>query len=280
MNFKIALAVATTATAACTVSLQAQPVDGCGAAYISAFETAQKMANTDNCVWDQVDTLEEAVAVQKTAVEHFTSQGAEPIGYKVTSATDGRVVGTIMSNMVMVSGSGVEVASGAALVSEADILVRVKDAGINSATTLEEVVAHLDQVIPLIESSDMMTAEGIDRTVASWTATNGNARYAFVGEPVEIDGSAEWVERFANINVVFSDETGKVMADTTMNRNPLESVLDVLASFKERGLGEELKAGDVISLGNFGRPMRPKAGQTFTAVFQGLDDGVVVANYK
>ena len=278
---KIQASIATVTLMAGCASLQAQSlVEQCAQDFINSFENAAKLEVGEACPWDQIDTLEEAVAIQKIAVEHFRSTGAEPAGYKVTSATDGRVIGTIMNNMIVPSGSAIDLASGSSLVSEADILVRVKDAAINEATTLEEVVQHLDAVIPLIESSDMMVASGVDRTVASWTATNGNARWAIAGEPIEIDGSPEWVDRFAAINVVFTDETGKVMADTAMSRNPLESVLDLLQSFRDRGQGEMLAAGDVISLGNFGRPMRPSSGQTFTATFQGLQDQQVIASYK
>ena len=58
--------------------------------------------------------------------------------------------------MVRPGGSTVPAAFGARPLYEADLLVRVKDAAINHARTPEEVLQHIDQVIPFIELPDLV----------------------------------------------------------------------------------------------------------------------------
>ena len=65
----------------------------------------------------------------------------------------------------------------ARLLSDSDLLLRVRSPAINQARTLEEAAAEIDAAIPFIESSDMMLPQGTPRTKPIWTATNGNARW-------------------------------------------------------------------------------------------------------
>jgi 2-keto-4-pentenoate hydratase len=65
--------------------------------------------------------------------------------------TDKPVWGKLYEGMLLQSGVTLDAAFGARPLYEADLLVRVKSAGINQAKTPLEVLATIDQIIPFIE---------------------------------------------------------------------------------------------------------------------------------
>ena len=67
--------------------------------------------------------------------------------------TDQPVWGALYRDMLLNGGAVVSPAFGARPLFEADMLVRVKDAGVNNASTPAEVLAHVDQIIPFMEAT-------------------------------------------------------------------------------------------------------------------------------
>lgn len=125
----------------------------------------------------------------------------------------------------------------ARLLSEGDLLLRVRSPAINQARTLEEVAAEIDAAIPFIESSDMMLPQGTPRTKPIWTATNGNARWGVLGEPQDLSHMtpAERVRRLGALEVALSNAAGEQLQRAGMRSNPLQSVLEVLEDLRRRG---------------------------------------------
>lgn len=286
MSIRIAGLTVLSVLAACTTS-QAPveaPValDPCAEEYLAAFAAGRKLENTEGCNWGELVAQERSDSIQADIARAHPA-GGKAIGYKVTNASDGRVVGVITDAMLLASGATVDLSTGSRLLGEGDILVMVGSANINTATTLEEVAASIATVIPFIESSDMMLPQGASRTKAIWTASNGNARWGVMGEPVDVSGMdpAELVTMMGGIEVELFDENGEQMQKSSMRNNPLQSILDVIEDMQRRG-NVELKVGDLISLGNFGRPRFPTSGNTYKAVFHGLAEPApeVVAHYK
>jgi len=90
-----------------------------------------------------------------------------PIGYKVGLTNEairrmlkgsGPVWGTLYSGDFAASGAKVSAKFGARPTVEADLLVRVGSSDIQRATTPQEVLAALDEIIPFIELPDMLVA--------------------------------------------------------------------------------------------------------------------------
>lgn len=251
-----------------TVEFTDELVAQCASEWANAFNAGVTVEITESCPWDQVLLTEDAYRINAAAVDLLDG---EVIGYKVTTAGDGSVLGTLKTGMVQSASEAVDLSAGAGVIAEADILVRVSDTRINQATSLEEVVRYIDVMIPFIESSDMMLGDGLGRTKALWTASNGNARYGAMGEPVPVEPTADFIERFGAMQVVVIDDQGEVQKDSSARTNPLMAVLTVLEEFEARGLGEELKVGDLISLGTYGGPIRTIGpGSTLTATYTGL----------
>lgn len=267
---------------ACAATEAPVALDPCADEYVAAYTAGRQLENTESCNWGELVDQERSDTIQ-AGLARAHPAGGNAVGYKVTNASDGRVVGVITDAMLLASGSTVDLSSGTRLLGESDLLVMVGSTDINDATTLEEIAASIGTVIPFIESSDMMLPEGAARTKAIWTASNGNARWGFMGEPVDVSDMepAAIVEMLANLEVELFDENGEQLQRSGMRNNPLQSVFDVLEDMRRRG-NVQLKAGDLISLGNFGRPRFPKSGNSYKAVFHGLADPApeVEASYK
>lgn len=268
--------------AGCATAEDEAAVDPCITEYLAAFPAGRRLENVAGCNWGEIVSQERADAIQASIAAAHPA-GGDAVGYKVTNAEGGRVVGVITSAMLLPSGATVDLTTGARILGESDILVRVGSATINDATTIEEVAAAIAEVIPFIESSDTMLPQGAPRTKPVWTSSNGNARYGFRGEAVDVSdmAPAALVELLGNLQVELIDENGESMQTSGMRFNPLESVLVVIEDMQRRG-GIRLQAGDLVSLGNFGRPRFPQPGNSYTAVFHGLADPAprVVAKYE
>ena len=266
------IAIALAGCALPQVSTQNTAPDPCVLEYVSAFTAGRRLENVAGCNWGQLTDLGRSDRIQ-SAIAASHPAGGIPVGYKLTNAEGGRVVGVLTSGMLLDNAATVELSTGTRLLGEGDLLVRVSSSAINTATSIEQVAVSVGSVIPFIESSDMMLPEGAGRTKAIWTAANGNARWGVRGGEISLAGlsAAEKVRLLAELRVELIDETGKSLQVSGMQRNPLHSVLDVLSDMQRRG-DAALKKGDLVSLGNFGRPRFPASGSSLTAVFHGLAD--------
>ncbi len=257
-------------------------IDPCTTEYLAALTAGRGLEDTAGCIWSQLSDLRRSDRIQSEIIMMHPT-GGEPVGYKVTKASDGRVVGTITDGMLLRSASKISLSSSARLLGEADLLVRVKTTAIMQAVTLEGVAAEVDAVIPFIESSDMMLPQGTPRTKAIWTASNGNARWGVLGDELDVSGmvAADIVSTVGALSVELVDEHGETIQISSMKRHPLQSVLDVIEDMQRRG-NVQLEAGDLISLGNFGRPRYPNPGNAYTAIYHGLTDPAprVVVTYE
>lgn len=209
----------------------------------------------------------------------------EPIGYKagLTSAAvqkrfnhDAPVRGTLYASMMLADGASVEAAFGARPVFEGDLLVRVSDAAINRATTHEQVLAAIDQVIPFIELPDLVVQAPARLNGAAINAINVGARLGVMGAPIPVP--ALRAERFAlgdalRDMVVILSEGGKEVdrgKGSDVLEHPLNAVVWLVKDLARSGGGVALKPGDLVSLGSFSRLLPPKAGQSVEAVYWGL----------
>jgi 2-keto-4-pentenoate hydratase len=214
-----------------------------------------------------VADMQTARCVQEGVV---TGIAGETIGWKVglTSAAmqerlgvDQPVAGRLLEGMLLEDGARAERGYAARPLVEADLMVRVADAGIMQATDQEEALAHLDAFIPFIELADLVIAEGEELSAEVITAVNVGARLGVVGEPVGMEVGDEWLTALGGmtVRVETTDEEGEptgVVGDYpggAILGHPLEAVLWLVRHLEERG--ESLEAGDLVSLGSFGPPL-------------------------
>jgi 2-keto-4-pentenoate hydratase len=226
-----------------------------------------------------IESMADAVCARDKFVAAI-AKGEKVVGYKAGLTAkavqerfkaDAPVAGILLDSMVLKDGAKVPAAYGARPVFEADMLLVVKDAGINRAKTPEEALAHISGMRPFIELPDLALAQGEKLEAPQLLAINVAARLGVAGAEVPLQANAETVKALADVKIIMTDETGKVLAENTGAAtlgNPLNAVIWLVADLA--GSGRELKAGDLISVGSFSALLPPRAGSTVTVRYEGL----------
>lgn len=189
---------------------------------------------------------------------------------------DQPVWGVLYEDMLLNDGASVHVGWGARPLYEADMLVRVKSEAINSARTLEEVIAAIDQIIPFIELPDLAVETPAQLNGPGLSAINVGARFGVKGVPIAVpesaEGRARMLDALRDMEVVVSD--GKNNAELARGRgsdilgHPLNAVTWLAQALAREG--QSMKPGQLISLGSFTPLTPPTDGLTVLATYRGL----------
>jgi 2-keto-4-pentenoate hydratase len=223
-------------------------------------------------------SMEEAVRIRDGLVAELSDSQGKVVGYKAgltnpavqkRFGTTSPVRGVLLEKMLLDDGAEVPAKFGAIPFFEADLVVVVKDEGINQAKTPADVMKHLASIRPFIELPDLVTAKDQPLTAAVITAFNVGARLGVLGKPIA--PTPEMVDALGKMMVVMRDQDGKELArvpGAAILGHPLNAVVwladDVAKS------GGKLRAGDILSLGSFTPPNFQKAGMTITVTYEGL----------
>ena len=203
--------------------------------------------------------------------------------------------GTLLYNMLLNSGATVPSQFGSRPLFEPDLMVRVRSAAINQATTHHDVLAALESVIPFIELPDLMFAPGVELDANDLIAVNVGARLGVMGEEISLNSALssrldgqDWVDVLGNIEVDMVAEAttnidqsgGETSPQLIASGNsqallghPLDVVLWMVEDLKRSG--QSLRPGDLLSLGSITAPMPVIAGQTIQARYYGLTEEVI-----
>ncbi len=226
-------------------------------------------------------TMEQAVKIQERFVALISKEYGEPAGYKAgltnpqvqkVFGVNQPVRGTMLKKMLLKNGAVVPSNFGSVPMSEGDLIVRVKDDGINQAKTAEEALRHLDAVIPFIELPDMVCAKNVKFNGPVLVAINVGTRHGVLGDPIALEGTKEWAERLKNFTLQVFDEKGALIGEgkgTALLGDPLSATLWIKDSLVAEG--KKLKQGDLLSLGSLTKMMPVKPGMTLKARYVGLD---------
>ncbi len=216
--------------------------------------------------------------------------GGKVIGYKAgltNPAVQKRfnasapVYGVLYQSMMLQDGATVEAKFGARPLYEADLLVRVRDALVNKAKTPEEVVRHIDQVIPAIELPDLVVAAPSKLDGAAIAAINVGARFFVMGTPIPVVPTTPVGEALRTMVVIVSGPAGEQDRGkgSDVLEHPLNAVIWLAQELNRQGMA--LKKGDLVSVGSFSKLLPPQAGQKVTVQYQGLPGNPVVSvNFK
>ncbi len=219
-------------------------------------------------------SLEDGLCAQDKLVRILQSHWGRPVGYKLalTSApvqqrfgVDHPIRGVIFENTVRLrSGAEVPARFGAQPIIESDFLVRVRDAGINTAGRDHlAILRHLDQVIPYIELADVPLTGNPD--AANLAAVNAGARLGVLGTPIPVEATEEFARRLGAMAVTMTDDTGRQLArlpGTAVLGHPLNAVAFLAEDLAKAG--RRLEAGQLLSIAGFSPLITPEAGRTRT----------------
>ena len=223
-------------------------------------------------------TMEEASRIRDGLVAELSASQGKVVGYKAgltnpavqkRFGTTSPVRGVLLEKMLLDDGAVVPVKFGAIPFFEADLVVVVKDEGINQAKTPADVMKHVASIRPFIELPDLVTAKDQPLTAAVITSFNVGARLGVLGKPIA--PAPEMVDALGKMSVVMRDQDGKELArvpGAAILGHPLNAVVWLAEDLAKSG--GKLKAGDILSLGSFTPPNFQKAGMTVTVTYEGL----------
>ena len=159
--------------------------------------------------------------------------------------------GAILEGMLRNSGDVVGLSETRRGFLEADVAFRVGSDTINTARTDLELLAGLDAFVPMAEVPDPHYVDG-SRTINGTIAANMGSRYSFVGDPVRLEPTAEWLRRINSFTFAVHDENGR-----EVDRGQIEGwyrPIDVIRWLRDhlRESGKRLEPGQLLSLGNIG----------------------------
>lgn len=226
-------------------------------------------------------TLEDALCAQAKLVLAMVKHLGRPVGWKVGLTNEAAqkrfgvthpLAGPIYEATVRGrSGDKLPAKFAAVPVVEADLIVRVKDAGINTAG--EDHVAilrHIDQVIPFLEMPDLALADMGKMNGPNLLAIGVGARLGVLGEPIEPQATPDFAAKLGTMVVRFANDQKELATapGSALLGHPLNVIPWLVKDLAARGMA--LQPGDLISLGGFSPALPAEAGRTYTTTYTGL----------
>lgn len=234
--------------------------------------------------FDQTLTMREALAVQQSVVRKLQPTLGKPVGYKVglvaremqkRFGVEAPVRGVLLEKMLLPNHAVIPAGFGVRPLLEADLIVVVKDAGINEAESVIEVAEHLKEVVAFIELPDAFIATNPPVTGALLTAGNVGARLGVLGSRLPMQSSPAFVKALADMTVTVTDSSGTILGRErggVILDHPLNAVLWLMEELRESGV--RLRAGDFISLGSI-KAMPAPRDKSVTVKYEGLPGGLI-----
>lgn len=191
-------------------------------------------------------STEDAYTVQDMVIAERLARGRRRAGWKLglTSSDPPAtpIVGTLLDDMVIQSGTELFVQSMVAPMVEAEIVVHIGET-IDRPVSTEELSKGPHRIGPGIEVIDYRTVDSTGPI--DWIADNSTVAYAVVAEPVDVadtDPVAIGASLYGDGRFLAEGSGKKVMG------NPLAAVSWLSGHLASRGLG--LEAGQVILTGS------------------------------
>ncbi len=215
-------------------------------------------------------TIDDAYNIQELIIEARVAVGRRRAGWKMglTSAPPPAtpIVGTLLDDMVIPSGSDLSLATMVAPMVEAELVVRIGET-IDRPQSVAELEQAPHEMGPGIEVIDYRTIDSSG--VVDWVADNSTVAYAVLGSFVPVaDVSPAEVEASLSCD---GDHLATGRAD---QGNPLAAVAWLSQHLLQRG--HPLERGQVILTGSLtGHHRVPANGAGFTAEFGGLGNVAV-----
>ena len=259
----------------------ALPVDAACPSDREAASIAARYANLEPSPNPPSDlSMGDAACGRDKYVAMRAQQYGKVIGYKAGLTNpavakrfnaDKPVRGVLLEKMMLRDGVEVPAKFGVRPVFEADMILEVKDAGVNNAKSPLEVLRHISRIYPFIELPDFTVEDPTKLTAPGLTLINVAARYGVLGKPVEVKATQALADALAAMTVKLVDQDGKELDSskgTVVLDHPLNAVSWLASDLAAEG--KRLEKGMLLSLGSFSRLLPPKPGMQVTAIYEGL----------
>lgn len=254
---------------------------------IDAAAMAARYANLQAVPNPPADmTMADALCGRDKYTKFLYQNAGKVVGYKAALTNPAMqkrfnhpqpIRGTLFEAMLE-DGAEIPARFGARPLFEADLVVAVKDTGINQAKTPLEALRHLSHIYPFIELPDLMVEEPAKITGAGLAYINMGARLGVLSKPVVVKASPELVKALADMTVRFVDQDGKALETSkgsAILEQPLNAALWLVEDLNKSGI--RLKTGDLLSLGSFSQPRPPQPGMGAKVIYEGLPGNPTVS---
>lgn len=227
-----------------------------------------------------VRNLEEASCVREKLVQELAKTEGRVIGYKAALTgraaqerfnSDGPISGVLFESMIVPSGEVLPATIGGNPVFEADMLLVVKDEGINAAKTPQQLLTHISGMRPFIEIPDLMLKKGEKLNAVQLIAMNAGGRIGVAGKETALIPTDETVKALADVKIVMTNGADEVTAEgvgAANLGNPLNVILWLVKDLEKSG--RKLKAGDLVSIGSFSPLFPVNPDQSVVVRYHGL----------
>jgi len=195
--------------------------------------------------------------------------GLDPVNAALPGV-DRPMVGMMYVGMFLADGAILPLDSAELIITEPDFLMRVADAGINDATTIEEAARHIDRIYAFIETL-APTFVNSPPNPYMMQASNLMARWGVIGEGVDVSDDPAFIRSLEMMTVTFRDDRGNVLTrqpGSYLGKNPLNGALVVIEELERRG--ERLEAGDLISAGSYMPPIAVREPIGYETIYEGI----------
>lgn len=209
-------------------------------------------------------SVSEAYAIQDLIIARRVSMGRRIAGWKLglTSADPPAtpIVGTLLDDMVIPSGSSLATSTMTGPMVEAEFVVEIGE-DLHSAASITDLQHGPHRVGPGIEVIDYRTTDS--QGPIDWIADNSTVAYAVIGDLVpvgDVDPTRVEADLSRDDEHLANGRGDKVMG------NPLAAVAWLSGFLLERG--HPLRAGDVVLTGSLtGHHLVPEGDSSFQADF-------------
>lgn len=225
------------------------------------------LAKTPLPIIEKGFSMEDALRRQGIFVDALTGAMGPGAGYKIGLITksnqerlgaNGPIHGALLKRMLLPNGSKVPINYGIRPACELDMGVYVKDSAIMDAKSVNDLAAHLTDLVCFIELVDTITATNQPMDAALLTALNVGARAGIIGERTRLN--AELVKALPDLKMTLTTSDGTLIAEVPrLGLQPLENIHLLIADLKKSGA--KLKKGDFISLGSPAAPQPIPSGK-------------------
>ncbi|WP_372616840.1 2-keto-4-pentenoate hydratase [Falsiroseomonas sp.] len=231
-------------------------------------------------------SMADAVCAQERLVAVLAQPFGDRVGWKVgltNPAAQRRfgvnqpVAGAIFHGTIRDrSGAELPARFGILPIIESDLLVRIRDEGINTAGSDHvALLRHIEAVIPFIELADLVYPPDAPWSAPLIVAINIGARHGVLGEEIPAEATAEFAARLAAMTITLSGTDASApprelarAPGRALLGHPLNAVAWLVEELKARG--RTLRGGEYVSLGGFSPPLPVAAGQSYRVTYEGL----------
>jgi 2-keto-4-pentenoate hydratase len=181
------------------------------------------------------------------------------------------LAGPLFENTFLQDGAQVPAKFGARPQFEADLVVEVGDAAIQSARSLEDVHKSVARIYPFMELPDLMVQDPSKLSGAQVQFINVGPRLGVLGKPFTLPNNRAAIDSLASMTVKLTDAQGQPFDEgkgAAILNHPYNAVIWLAGELNARGV--RLKKGDLLSLGSFTKLHAPKPGMTVKAMYEGV----------